>query len=361
MSTPPSLTDVAIRIETSAGALTMTPLTLLQYFLPDAKPMPNNPQVYVGKIPAKGGTFKDGYVQVEALAGMLLDAREKSLNPVSEMYLIASDSEYKKATHKIKYTVGIERARNIKGFLGFNSGLLVLRNEVLTETHGAFCLPGDNVLGAWAECYIEGLNRPIRHEVLLTEGERAAFIWRERGAFMTIKNCEDQLCYLKLGTRALAAPQENVPSEEGEIKLEAIEIPSTVAAEANPTPAASTPTPTKSDIPFEFKPGVEYGGTIAELVPRQQTNGKAAAGRITINTEHGPFTCFFFSRPPVLKEVEEKDWLSLIGYACIFTYVAKTDKAGRTWPRLDDPQAALTIHSGPQSSAQESGPEREIA
>ena len=201
--------------------------------------------------------------------------------------------------------------------------------------------------------------RPIRHEVLLKEVEKNSFVWQERGAFMLVKNCEDQLCYLKLGTRAFYPPLDSAPEVEGALKLEAVEIPPSVASLASEQPP--------KEPPFAFQSGIPYAGVIAEILPRRLANKETgeigAAGGISIQSAQGLVTCFFFSRPGALRDKEEKDWPALIGRACSFTFVDKMDRAGRIWHRLDDARASFILEEGIDApgDAQETEPTGDAA
>ena len=80
--------ELIVRIESEGGALTLTPRSLLEHFLPGAQALPTHPGVYEGHVP--GQPDKKAYVSVAALGSMLMDVREKHVNPIAGMYLIPS-------------------------------------------------------------------------------------------------------------------------------------------------------------------------------------------------------------------------------------------------------------------------------
>ena len=206
-------------IQTDGGLLTTSPTDLLQHFLPDAKPYQGSDRIFEGHAP---GQNKPCYVQREALIGMLMEAREKHINPISGMYLIPSTAPDRPASHKIKYTEGVQRARLIPGFLGLNSGLIVQRGEMIAETAGSVVYPGDKILGAWAELYIANIPRPLRQEVSKSEFWGQGQQWDRKGGFMLCKVALDHLLRRNFPT-LFAMPED--PDDEEALLLLTAEMP----------------------------------------------------------------------------------------------------------------------------------------
>lgn len=317
MDTNANALEVHIRSE--GGTLTLTPQGLLQHFLPGATPLPNNPRVFEGRVP--GQPDKRCYVQTEALAGMLMTAREMSINPISGMYLIPSNHPDKPANHKVKYDVGLTRARRIPGFLGINSGLLVLTKlnpDVLIDRPGSLPHPGDEIWGAWAEGYIAGLAQPIRHEISKEQFWGISKIWNDKGPWMLCKVAEDQLARLKLAALcpdpapgAIGPLQETEDTEDG---------PLVAAADSSPTPEGP------EQEPFAFAPGVQHIGTIVALTPvSTKENGKQKAGSVILDTADGELLAYFYSRPEILRQTQ--DWNTLIGQMGALTFKEQISKA----------------------------------
>lgn len=306
--------DLTVRIESEGGALTLTPLGLLQHFLPGAKALPNG-RVFAGHPPGRSDVTV--YVNVEALAGMLMEAREKHINPIAGMYLIPSNHPDKPAGCKIKYDVGIQRARKIPGFMGLNMGLLVKRGNDIKETSGETPMPGDVIYGAWAELYIASLPRPLRKEVPASV-KGLSDAWKKHEGFMYCKVAVDRLLRLNFPSLYADEAQEAPATEENDIVLE-----------ASAPGVYSSPPPT----PFEFKPEVPYVGAIAKLLPSETTekDGKKQKkpGLIAITTEHGELAAFFWERPESLKKID--NWGLLIGQPAQLSFTTKPDKSGKVF------------------------------
>ena len=330
--------DLQVRIESEGGALTLTPMGLLQHFLPGAQALPNG-RVFAGHPPGRSDDVMV-YVNVEALAGMLMEAREKHLNPISGMYLIPSNHPDKPAGSKIKYDVGIQRARKIPGFQGMNMGLLVKRGNDIKETFGETPMPGDIIYGAWAELYISTLPRPLRHEVPASV-KGLSDAWKKHEGFMYCKVAVDRLLRLNFPSLyaddAVSAPITDT-SNDSDIVLEAT-VPGQYAA---PSPS-----------PFEFQPDTLYIGDIAKLTPREtkEMNGKKRniPGILTLNTEHGELTAFFYERPECLKSVE--NWGLLIGKPGQLAFSVKEDKTGKKFRYVKEFQFADGVADDPLEMA----------
>ena len=274
--------------------------------------MPGNPRVFEGHVP--GRPDKKVYVQVEALAGLLLEAKEKHINPVSGFYLIPSNAPDRPAGHKVKYTEALTRLRTDATYLGMNAGLIVLRGDAVVETHGSLVLPKDRILGAWAEAYFSGQARPIRHEIGKDEFWGNGPNWDKKGPWMLCKCAMDQLARHKLGGLYLPNAEESEGSQEegappdrgGRLILEAQPV------EDAPHPQEGNKPPDgggrqghqeKAEQPqiqrVDFVAGEDYTGTIMEVVARKgQTPGS-----ITLSTDRGPLTAYFWSYPDALKGV----------------------------------------------------------
>jgi len=331
-----STQELQVKIESEGGTLTLTPMGLLQHFLPGAQPMPGNSRVFVGHPPGK--PHDTVYVNIEALAGMLMEAREKHINVLSGMYLIPSNLPDKPASHKIKYDVRIERARKIPGFLGQNMGLMVTRkgSDEVIDRQGEVPFPGDTIFGAWAEVYIQGLPRPLRKEVpasVKTGGDS----WNKHMGFMYCKVAIDRL--LRLNFPSLYANETALPEDaptESDITLEAT-APGQWQA---PSPQTKEEPPA---APYDFQPETSYVGEIIKLTPREtkeMPDGKKrnVPGVITLQTEHGALTAFFWERPESLKAVEH--WKSLIGKPGNLVFFVKEDRTGVKFRYVQDFQFA---------------------
>ena len=312
-----------IQIQSDGGLLTTSPQAILEHFLPGAKLYKGSKRIYEGHVP--GDPSKKCYVQVEALIGMLLEAKEKHLNPLSAMYLIPSNGPNKPASHKIKYSEAVQRARLIPGFLGLNSGLIVRRKEEVVDTDGHIAFPGDTILGAWAELYIANLPRPLRKEIAKEEFWGVSQIWSKKGGFMLCKCALDHL--LRTNFPTLYVPPEGEPDG---LRLEAQPPTEPPAASQNgaapATPAAAAGEPSGP----RYAPEELHHGTILEVSRHTDTETNRSYGRLKIAGEAGgELDLLFLSRPDCLKTVEPEDWDVFHGQPCVFSFTEKTGRDGR--------------------------------
>lgn len=312
--------ELTVTIQTDGALMTMTPRSLLDFYLPGATQMPDRPNVWKGR----SATGRDCYIQTEVLAGALLDCKEKQLNPVTEIYMIPSTSPDRRASHKVKYSVGLEKLRDMPGFLGINSGLLVEdKSKDVKRRIGRALYPGDTAFGAWAKVYIEGLQEPIEHEVSFEGAEiEGSPVWKDRGSFMIMKVVEDELIRLKVLPRLKPKDREKIDGDE--ILLEA--QPGR-AAQQQPKAALAKPEEKKDS----WVAGDLYTGKICSLTAPQKlgVDGKpvkgSQAGTITLLFEDkARLTCLFWQAPEALGHVDT--WQMLIGQeACLsFKNVAGT-------------------------------------
>jgi hypothetical protein len=123
------------------------------------------------------------------------------------------------------------------------------------------------------------------------------------------------------------APERKQPEDQSRPLEKAPNSPT----EASTGTTKSEPFPKKAD-PFPFQPDTPYVGEVSRLVPVQTITNpdtlrtKRKPGVISIHTEHGELSAFFYERPACLKEVE--NWLSIVGLPGTLTFEAKSDKAG---------------------------------
>ena len=94
--------------------------------------------------------------------------KHQKLNPfIREAYLIKYNSA-QPATMVVGKGVFTKRAQKNVNFRGYRAGV-ILSKETTIYREGAMVLPGETLLGGWAEVYINGWAVPIRAEVSLQE------------------------------------------------------------------------------------------------------------------------------------------------------------------------------------------------
>src|SRR6185436_11404940 len=109
----------------------------------------------------------------------------------------------------------------------------------------------------------------------------------------------DHLCIH--GLSSMFAEEQHVSTGEARLLPEAHDEPE-VQQPQGETATSAPVTPEVTTQPYQFQPKTLYVGTLMKAAPRK---GKAPGG-IMVETEHGPLTCYFWSRPDALKE--EEDW-----------------------------------------------------
>lgn len=326
MSEPQTMQELTVTIRTEGSLLTLTPLGLLQYYLPQAQEC--RPGVWKGK----SSTGKDCYLQTEVLAGALMECKEKELNPITQIYILPSNDPDKKGSFKVKYSVGLERMREMPGFLGLNSGLILLKGEEIKRTPGRLVYPGWDCWGAWAKAYFEGMPEPIEHEVSLEGSEVAGSpTWKDRPGFMLLKVVEDELWRLKVLPRMKPKQREEIDGEA--IILEGRPL----VAVSKPDPAPGQKTEDKKPV---FNPGELYTGMIYNLTAPQnlgkdgKKTAKSLPGSVTITCEDGArLRCLYWKTPTALEHPEL--WKDLLGKQAVMSFRELKNDQGRTFAFIE--------------------------
>lgn len=335
--------ELSVTIRTDESLLTLTPRGLLEFYLPHAEEF--RPGVWKGK----SSTGKDVYIQTEVLAGALLDCKEKQLNPITEIYLLPSNSPDRKAAHKVKYTVGLERMRDLPGFLGLNSGLVVERENKIERRNGRMPYPGDTVFGAWAKAYFQGLPEPLEHEVDL-ESCRIEHSpnWQERPGFMLLKVVEDELWRLKVLPRF--KPKDREALESDAILLEARpvrEVPKPPQASGQSSQAEK-----QDEQKSAFVAGELYTGQILNLTgpshldKKGKRTAKSLPGTVTITCQDGAqLSCIYWTFPAAIPDPAV--WPSLLGAQAVMSFREKKNEQGTIFRFID----TLDISTGASEAA----------
>lgn len=100
--------------------------------------------------------------------------RYQKLNPfIKEAYLIKFGS--KPATLVVGKDVMTKRAAHNEQCAGFEAGVMVLSGADLIKRGGTLVLPGEKLVGGWADVYRHDWTQPLTHTVALGEFERHTF------------------------------------------------------------------------------------------------------------------------------------------------------------------------------------------
>lgn len=111
----------------------------------------------------------------EAVLFMNLCKYQK-LNPfLNEAYIVKfKNSPAQIITSKEAY---MKKAEKNKAFDGIRAGLIINRNNEMIEIEGSFTLPGDKLLGGWAEVYRNDRKYPYISKVTLDEYDKNQSTW----------------------------------------------------------------------------------------------------------------------------------------------------------------------------------------
>lgn len=102
----------------------------------------------------------------------------QQLNPfLNEAYLVKfKGAPAQIITSKEAY---MKRAFADPHYEGFKAGIIVQRGEQTLELEGSFSLPGDQLMGGWAEVYVEGKKYPYVTKIGLDEFSKGQATWNK--------------------------------------------------------------------------------------------------------------------------------------------------------------------------------------
>lgn len=103
--------------------------------------------------------------------------RYQQLNPfLNEAYLVKFGSGPAQIiTSKEAY---MKRAFADPAFEGMKAGIIIQRGEETMELEGSFSLPGDQLLGGWAEVYVKGKKYPYLTKIGMDEFGKGQSTWK---------------------------------------------------------------------------------------------------------------------------------------------------------------------------------------
>lgn len=101
----------------------------------------------------------------------------QKLNPfLNEAYLVKfGSSQAQIITSKEAY---MKRAFANPNFEGMRAGVIVQRGEETLELEGSFSLPGDVLLGGWAEIHVKGKKESYITKITMDEFEKGQATWK---------------------------------------------------------------------------------------------------------------------------------------------------------------------------------------
>ncbi|MDU2670372.1 MAG: phage recombination protein Bet [Clostridium sp.] len=110
----------------------------------------------------------------------------QELNPFTgEAYAVKFGNE---AAQLIVSKAGfLRKAEEHPKYKGHKAGIIVQRGNEILELEGSFKLPGDNLVGGWAEVYVADKEIPIREKVSLEEYRKNQATWKSMPSTMIRK------------------------------------------------------------------------------------------------------------------------------------------------------------------------------
>jgi len=116
--------------------------------------------------------------------------KANKLNPfVGEAWLVKYDSKTP-AQMLTARDAFMKRAEACKEYEGYQSGVIVIRNNKVEEQEGEFFLPSDQVVGGWAKVYRSDRKFPIVSRVRMQEYNTGKSTWAGKPATMIQKVAE---------------------------------------------------------------------------------------------------------------------------------------------------------------------------
>ncbi|KRL95192.1 phage recombination protein Bet [Limosilactobacillus equigenerosi] len=81
----------------------------------------------------------------------------------------------------------MKRAESNPHYRGSKAGVIVLRNNEIVYTNGAFTLPSDQIVGGWAEVKRDDRDEPVHVEISISEFGKGQATWKAMPANMIRK------------------------------------------------------------------------------------------------------------------------------------------------------------------------------
>ncbi|MBN2382542.1 phage recombination protein Bet [bacterium] len=122
----------------------------------------------------------------EAFAFLQL-CRSQNLNPfLKEAYLIKYDRKAP-ATMVVGKDTFTKRADRLAEFDGAKAGIIVTKDNAIVYREGSVVMPGETLIGGWAEVFRKDRSHSFRNECSMAEYDRKTRSWREMPGTMVRK------------------------------------------------------------------------------------------------------------------------------------------------------------------------------
>ena len=131
-------------------------------------------------------TKGNGNVTDQDLVQFISICKYNQLNPfLNEAYLVKFGD--KPAQMIVSKEALMKRAEGCKEYKGYKAGVIVLRNGEQIELEGTFYLPGDQLVGGWANVYRSDRDYPAVSKVRLQEYDKKQSSWNSMPGTMISK------------------------------------------------------------------------------------------------------------------------------------------------------------------------------
>lgn len=131
-------------------------------------------------------TKGNGQVSDQDLVQFISICKYNQLNPfLNEAYLVKFGST--PAQMIVSKEALMKRAEVCETYEGFKAGIIVLRNNEVMDVEGCFMIPGDELVGGWAEVHRSDRKFPIISRVALNEYDKKQSVWNEKKSTMVRK------------------------------------------------------------------------------------------------------------------------------------------------------------------------------
>lgn len=173
----------------------------------------------------------------------------QQLNPfLREAYLIKYGNS---AAQLIVGKAAFEaRAERDPRYQGYDAGIVVMKEDKTLEYRkGTLLIPGETLVGGWAEVYVEGKIKPIYVAVSLSEYSTGKSSWAQKPATMIRKVAKMQALREAFpnALSGMYTAEEKMGSTEDELPSQPIEQPEEVEVVVKPEPKPE-PKPVKQQV-----------------------------------------------------------------------------------------------------------------
>lgn len=156
-------------------------MSIVQYTASDGSPVKLSPSIVCKYIMTGGKT-----VDEREIFSFMAKCQARKLNPIAgDAYMTVFDG---RASVIVSKDYFVRTATQQPGFDGFEAGVIVVgKDGAMDYRSGSMVLPGETLVGGWAEVYDKGRAHPMRSAVSLAEYDQHRNLWKTKPATMIRK------------------------------------------------------------------------------------------------------------------------------------------------------------------------------